>query len=199
MKDRPQLLLIDNYDSFTYNLYDYLKQLGADCTVLRNDEFSTSEIASFEQYDGVVLSPGPKRPADAGLLMAVVAALHQKVPLLGICLGMQAIGVYFGAVLTRAVLPMHGKVSEVNHLEKGLFELIQQPTKVMRYHSLILEQLPTALEATAWTTTGEIMALQHRRYPLTGLQFHPESILTKEGLIMLQNWLRMLPSKKKNY
>jgi anthranilate synthase/aminodeoxychorismate synthase-like glutamine amidotransferase len=193
-----QLLVIDNYDSFTYNLYDYLSQSGAACTVLRNDEFSVEQLTSFRQYDGVVLSPGPKRPSDAGLLLPLVAHLHQQLPILGICLGMQAIGEYFGARLIRAELPMHGKVSKVNHLQQGLFENIEQPTAVMRYHSLILENLPPELEATAWTTTGEIMALKHRYYALEGVQFHPESVLTDRGLQMISNWLEQnIKSRKR--
>lgn len=192
MKDRPDLLLLDNYDSFTYNLYDYLSQLGASCTVLRNDAFSPARISSFAKHDGIVLSPGPKRPADAGLLMQVIDELHHKVPLLGICLGMQAIGEYFGAKLVRAAVPMHGKVSEVNHLGKGLFSSIEKPTTVMRYHSLVLKNLPIELEITAWTKEGEIMALQHKKYALQGVQFHPESILTKQGLKMFENWLQSI-------
>lgn len=199
MKDKLNLLLLDNYDSFTYNLYDYLSQLGAHCTVYRNDEFPTTAIPTFVQYDGIVLSPGPKRPADAGLLMKIIEQLHHKVPMLGICLGMQAIGEYFGAKLVRAKIPMHGKVSEVNHLQKGLFDSIEQPTKVMRYHSLILKQLPEELEATAWTKEGEIMALQHQQYALQGVQFHPESILTKQGLQLLQNWLQMIAHSAQKY
>lgn len=199
MKDKPNLLLIDNYDSFTYNLYDYLSQLGANCEVYRNDAFSAATIPSFKQYDGIVLSPGPRRPADAGLLMAVVEQLHQQVPMLGICLGMQAIGEYFGAELIRAAVPMHGKVSEVNHLQKGLFDSIEQPTRVMRYHSLVLQNLPRELEKTAWTKEGEIMALQHQDYPLQGVQFHPESILTTKGLQLLQNWLQMIAYPAKKY
>lgn len=197
MKDKPTLLLLDNYDSFTYNLYDYLQQLGAGCTVLRNDEFSIEEIPSFKKYDGIVLSPGPKRPVDAGLLLPIIDQLHASIPMLGICLGMQAIGEYFGAHLVRATIPMHGKISMVNHLQKGLFEDIEQATTVMRYHSLVLEQLPIVLEATAWTTTGEIMALQHQHYALQGVQFHPESILTAEGLKMLHNWLKLVMNSNK--
>lgn len=197
MKDKPSVLLLDNYDSFTYNLYDYLSQLGASCTVLRNDKFSAAAIPTFVKYNGIVLSPGPKRPTDAGLLMALIDQLHTKVPLLGICLGMQAIGEYFGAKLVRATIPMHGKVSLINHVQTGLFEQIEQPTKVMRYHSLVLEQLPSELEAIAWTHQHEIMALQHKQYPLQGVQFHPESILTQAGLQMLKNWLQTLLQENK--
>lgn len=195
MKDKPHLLLLDNYDSFTYNLYDYLSQLGAACEVVRNDKISISELENCH-FDGIVLSPGPKRPKDAGILMELIDYFHAKTPLLGICLGMQAIGEYFGAKLVHASIPMHGKTSWVEHTKTELFNGIEQPTQVMRYHSLLLKNLPNCLEPTAWTTTKELMAIQHKSYPIWGLQFHPESILTLEGLAILKNWLEIGVKKK---
>jgi anthranilate synthase/aminodeoxychorismate synthase-like glutamine amidotransferase len=194
MKDKPHLLLLDNYDSFTYNLYDYLSQLGATCTVVRNDKISILELEKCH-FDGIVLSPGPKRPKDAGILMELVDHFYVKMPILGICLGMQAIGEYFGAKLVHASIPIHGKTSLVEHSQKDLFHGITQPTQVMRYHSLLLENLPNCLEPTAWTATKELMAIQHKTYPISGLQFHPESILTLEGLVILDNWLKIALEK----
>ena len=189
MKDKPHLLLLDNYDSFTYNLYDYLAQLALPCTVLRNDQ---TTIAEIEQggYSGIVLSPGPNRPEDAGILMDVLRHFYDQLPILGICLGMQAIGAFFGATLVRAAVPMHGKLSALQHNGAGLFSGLVQGTAVMRYHSLVLEALPPTLQVTAWTAEGECMALRHRTLPLVGVQFHPESILTKDGQAMLQNWVQ---------
>lgn len=195
MKDKPHLLLLDNYDSFTYNLYDYLSQLGAVCKVVRNDKVSISELEKYH-FDGIVLSPGPKRPKDAGILMELIDHFYAKTPLLGICLGMQAIGEYFGAKLVHASIPMHGKTSWVEHIENGIFNEIENPTQVMRYHSLLLKNLPDSLEPIAWTTTKELMAIQHKSHPIWGLQFHPESILTLEGLAILKNWLEIGVKKK---
>jgi len=189
MKDNIKLLLLDNYDSFTYNLYDYLSQLGVSCIVYRNDQISISEIEEHD-FDGIVLSPGPKRPETAGILMEVVEYFYQSKPILGICLGMQAIGEFFGAKLVHANLPVHGKTSWVNHSKKGLFDGIKCPTQVMRYHSLVLEEMPTCLESVAWTEEGELMALHHKSLPVWGVQFHPESILTTDGLIILDNWIK---------
>lgn len=194
MKDKIQLLLIDNYDSFTYNLYDYLCTLGASCEVVRNDKVSMMELQKC-QFDGLVLSPGPKRPQDAGILMNIIAEYHNKTPILGICLGMQAIGEFFGAKLVHAREPIHGKTSAI-HLEEDciLWNDIKNPTTVMRYHSLVLKELPACLIPTAWTAENELMALQHQTLPIFGVQFHPESILTQEGHQMLNNWLALLRS-----
>lgn len=189
MKDKRPLLLLDNYDSFTYNLYDCLSRLGWPCEVHRNDQITVEELEERD-YVGMVLSPGPKRPVDAGILMEVIDHFHDRLPLLGICLGMQALGEYFGARLVRAAMPMHGKLSLLEHTGQGLFEGLPQRTPVMRYHSLVLQELPTALEATAWTLDGTLMALRHQSHSLCGVQFHPESILTKDGQMMLQNWLQ---------
>jgi len=190
MKDKPHLLLLDNYDSFTYNLYDYLSQLGAICTVIRNDQISILELEKCH-FDGIVLSPGPKRPKDAGLLMELIHHFYTKMPLLGICLGMQAIGEYFGAKLVHASIPIHGKTSLIEHVQKDLFHGIKHPTQVMRYHSLLLKNLPDCLEPTAWTKKKELMAIRHKNYPIWGMQFHPESILTLEGIAILENWLKI--------
>ena len=192
---RPNLLLIDNYDSFTYNLWDYFLQLGADCRVIRNDQIDLA-IVEQEEYDGLILSPGPEKPADAGSLMACVEALYLHLPILGICLGHQAIGTFFGAPLVKAHRPVHGKTSPIAHNGHFLFERLPAQFPVMRYHSLILESLPESLECIAWTETGEIMALHHRQLPLTGIQFHPESILTPHGLAILRNWLTSLENNK---
>jgi len=189
------ILLVDNYDSFTYNLYDYMLQLGVTCTVLRNDSFTPSELESWE-IDALLLSPGPQRPEQAGCLMELIARYHTKLPMLGICLGHQALGAFFGAILEKAPIPVHGKTSWIQHNEHGLFKNLPQPMEVMRYHSLILNNLPLEIEETASTSDGLTMALRHRKLPLYGVQFHPESILSKEGLTLLENWVEMLKSIK---
>jgi anthranilate synthase/aminodeoxychorismate synthase-like glutamine amidotransferase len=183
------VLLIDNYDSFAYNLYDYLLQAGVRCTVLRNDAFELDDLKSLD-FQGIVLSPGPKRPHDAGLLMPLVAHYHDKVPMLGVCLGHQALGLYFGAELVKARLPMHGKTSRLHHTGHALFEGIPSPSTVMRYHSLLLPSLDgTCLLSIAHSEEGEIMALAHPTLPLFGVQYHPESILTEHGHTLLRNFL----------
>ena len=187
------IVLLDNYDSFTYNLYDYLCRLGVRCTIIRNDVITVTELMNLEP-DALVLSPGPKRPEDAGILMEVLQKLYNKLPILGVCLGHQAIGTLFGAKLVKANLPMHGKVSLIRHQSKGLFLGISNPMQVMRYHSLLLIDIPETLEVIASTDEGEIMAMKHREWPIWGLQFHPESILTAEGLFLLNNWVQTLKS-----
>ena len=189
MKDNVHLLLLDNYDSFTYNLYDYFEQLGAHVTVMRNDQISIP-VLKAQNFDGIVLSPGPGRPQNAGLLMEVIDCFCLNLPILGICLGMQALGEYFGAKLVHAFQPVHGKTSVIYHNKKGLFEHVKWPSKVMRYHSLLLKELPNCLIPLAWTEEEELMAIQHITLPLYGVQFHPESILTEDGLIILNNWLK---------
>lgn len=187
------IILLDNYDSFTYNLYDYFCRLGVCCTVVRNDAITVSQLEAM-QPDAIVLSPGPKRPASAGILPKVVQHLHDKIPILGVCLGHQAIGEFFGATLVKATLPMHGKISMLKHNGGSIFKGIERPMQVMRYHSLLLVDLPDCLEGLAYTETGELMALKHRNLPIWGLQFHPESILTVDGLTLLKNWLETLNS-----
>ncbi|WP_375434293.1 anthranilate synthase component II [uncultured Hymenobacter sp.] len=186
-----RLLLLDNFDSFTYNLLDYFQQLECEVQVVRNDV----PLAYLEEleFDALVLSPGPGTPAAAGNLMAVVAAWHQRVPMLGVCLGHQALAEFFGATVTRALRPMHGKVSEMEVVaDEWLFQDVPQPVPVTRYHSLVVSNLPPVLRALAYTAdpAREIMALRHTTLPLVGVQFHPEALLTTHGLLMLRNWVR---------
>lgn len=189
---KTKILIIDNYDSFTYNLYDYFLQLGTACTVVRNDEWTKEQFQSFD-FDGLVLSPGPKKPKDAGLLMWVIEYFHDKKPILGICLGHQGIGEFFGATLIKARLPIHGKTSSIQHDQSFLFQELPSSFKVMRYHSLIITDTEkTKLVPTSFTQEKEIMSFQHQSLPITGVQFHPESILTEHGLALLDNWLKTL-------
>ena len=185
-------MVIDNYDSFTYILVDYLRQLGTDCHVVRNDELSLAEAAAYP-CDGIVLSPGPKAPRDAGILMPLIAARYHRTPMLGICLGHQAIGEHFGATLSRAAEPRHGKTSTITVTDHPLWAGLPRRFEVMRYHSLLLEDLEkTDLLPLAHADSGELMALAHPIHPCWGIQFHPESILTEHGLRMLENWVRGL-------
>ncbi len=189
------ILLLDNYDSFTYNLYDYILQLGADCTVKRNDEISLTEIESLNP-EAIVISPGPCTPKDSGITMKVVERFVETIPLLGICLGFQAIGEFFGASLEKAEIPMHGKTSELFH-DDEIFENIPQKIKVMRYHSLILKNLDdTPLKVIATTDETIPMAIRHSSLPIYGFQFHPESILTEYGIEMMRNWLQIISPKQ---
>ena len=185
------LLLIDNYDSFTYNLVHFLGDLGARCTVHRNDQITVDEAMALKP-DGIVLSPGPCTPNEAGICMDLIrAAAKQQVPLLGVCLGHQAVGQVFGGKVVRTV-PMHGKLSGVTHQGQGVFEDVPSPFEATRYHSLIVarEGLPDALEVTA--QTGEIiMGLRHRSLPIHGVQFHPESIASQHGHKILENFLKI--------
>jgi anthranilate synthase component II len=187
-----RILLLDNYDSFTYNLYQYLCELGAGVDVARNDEISVDEI-SARTPDGIVISPGPSRPENAGISMALIERLGPTVPILGVCLGHQSIGmVYGGEVIT--VEPVHGKKSPVEHQGAGIFEGLPNPIEAGRYHSLAVarDSLPDALEITATSPDGLVMGMRHRDYPIEGIQFHPESILTEAGKTMLGTWLRSL-------
>ncbi|MBF9236373.1 aminodeoxychorismate/anthranilate synthase component II [Hymenobacter sp. BT683] len=187
-----RLLLLDNFDSFTFTLADYLRQLGAEVLVRRND-VPLREIQGLE-FDGIVLSPGPGTPAQAGVMPAVIKAYYQQKPMLGVCLGHQALGEFFGATVGRAARPMHGKVAEVRCATgEALFAGLPVTQLVTRYHSLILsEPLPAELVSLAYTTGSppELMALRHRTLPLYGVQFHPEALLTPHGLAILANWLR---------
>ncbi len=184
------LLLLDNFDSFTYNLVDYLEQAGAYCQVLRNN-VGLNEIRRFD-YQGVVLSPGPGTPQQAGCMREVIAYYHQKLPMLGICLGHQALGEFFGARLVKATLPMHGKISSITHqagTPGSLFDQIPERINVVRYHSLVLREVEHPLVCLAKTDTQEIMAFRHKYLPIWGVQFHPEAVLTQYGHQLLKNWV----------
>lgn len=184
------LLLVDNYDSFTYNLYQYLSELGAEIVVRRNDEITLDEIAAL-QPDHIVISPGPCTPNEAGLSCQIIETFGPHIPLLGVCLGHQAIGQVYGGKVIRAPEPMHGKTSLMHHQGQGVFRSLPNPFEAIRYHSLIVElsTLPEDLEITARTEDGLIMGLRHKVYPIEGVQFHPESIMTPNGKILLQNFL----------
>ncbi len=188
----PRVLLIDNYDSFTFNLYQYLCELGALVRVVRNDCITVDEIVA-EPPDFVVISPGPGVPRDAGISVELVRALGNKVPILGVCLGHQAIAEAYGGVVTRAPELMHGKASQIHHDGRGVFKSLPSPFSAIRYHSLCAasEAIPDALEVTARTDSGVVMALRHREYPVYGVQFHPESILTEHGKELLRNFLSL--------
>jgi anthranilate synthase/aminodeoxychorismate synthase-like glutamine amidotransferase len=185
------LLLIDNYDSFTWNLAQYLGELGADPVVRRNDEISVSDVEQMKPAR-IVISPGPGRPENAGITVEVIRRFGQGTPLLGVCLGHQGIGVAFGGSVVRAPQLMHGKTSTVTHDGRGVFRGVSQPFTAGRYHSLVVaEPLPETLEAAAHTEDGTIMAVRHRDYPVHGVQFHPESVLTVTGRQMLKNFLEL--------
>ena len=184
------LLMIDNYDSFTYNLVQYLGELGQQVQVVRNDEMSVEEIEGLAP-ERIVLSPGPCTPNEAGVSLEVIRRMAGKVPLLGVCLGHQAIGQAFGGRIVHAKTLMHGKVSPIHHANRGVFEGLPTPYNATRYHSLAIERAscPPELEVTAWTEDGEIMGVRHRSLPVEGVQFHPESILTEHGHQLLRNFL----------
>ncbi len=184
------LLLIDNYDSFTYNLYQYLAELGVEPLVRRNDEITAAEAEALRPTH-LVLSPGPCTPREAGVCVELIQALGPRIPTLGVCLGHQCIGVAFGGVVVRAPEPVHGKLSQINHRGAGVFRGLPSPFAATRYHSLIVERatLPAELEVTAESQDGLMMGLRHRAYPIQGVQFHPESILTREGKRLLANFL----------
>jgi anthranilate synthase component 2 len=184
-------ILIDNYDSFTYNLYHYLGELGAEIEVHRNDQIGVEEVMA-RHPQGIVISPGPGYPDSAGICLELVEAAVGKLPILGVCLGHQAIGQAFGGKVVRADLPMHGKTSAVRHEGKGVFRDIPSPLVSTRYHSLVMEResFPDALEITAETDGGVIMGLQHKSDPVFGVQFHPESIASEHGHALLHNFLK---------
>ncbi|MFG1907005.1 aminodeoxychorismate/anthranilate synthase component II [Kribbella sp. NPDC048928] len=184
----PRILVVDNYDSFVYNLVQYLQQLQADTTVLRNDEVTPEQAA---EYDGVLLSPGPGTPEEAGACVDIVKQVGHKVPVFGVCLGLQAIGVAYGGVVGRADELLHGKTSQVFHEGAGVLAGLPSPFTATRYHSLAIaeDSVPNELRVTARTEAGVIMAARHRDLPVEGVQFHPESVLTEGGHRMLANWL----------
>ena len=188
----PHVLLIDNYDSFTYNLYQYLRELGARVTVLRNDAITVDEARTMAP-DFIMISPGPGVPRDAGISIELIRALGPTIPILGVCLGHQAIAEAFGGTVSRAPELMHGKASLVHHDGAGVLAGLPNPFSAIRYHSLcaIAESLPEQLEITARSDSGVIMAIRHRQFPVEGVQFHPESILTPEGPRLVENFLEL--------
>ncbi|GCE12247.1 anthranilate synthase component II [Tengunoibacter tsumagoiensis] len=184
------LLLLDNYDSFTYNLYQYLAELGAEVVVKRNDQITLAEIADLHP-EHIVVSPGPCTPNEAGISCDVISTFGPSIPILGVCLGHQSIGQVYGGRVIRAPEPIHGKTSLMHHTDQGVFQQLPHPFEAIRYHSLIVERssLPDTLEITAETEDGLIMGLRHRQYPVEGVQFHPESIMTSVGKQLLHNFL----------
>lgn len=186
----PRVLVIDNYDSFVYNLVQYVGELGADPIVVRNDQISTSEALALKP-DGVLLSPGPGQPQQAGVLCEAIRAFAGIAPIFGVCLGHQAIGHVFGAKIVRAPELQHGKTSEINHSGDGVFKKIISPIQATRYHSLVIEpgSLPTDLQVTASTNDGVIMGIRHRNLEIEGVQFHPESVLTEHGHEIVKNFI----------
>lgn len=186
----PRVLVIDNYDSFTYNLVQELGELGAEMEVVRNDAFDVEALAA-EPPDGIVISPGPGTPDDAGQSNTAIRRFAGLVPILGVCLGHQCIGAVFGGRIVRAPELLHGKTSMIHHTGAGVFAGLPQPLVATRYHSLVIDRdtLPDALEVTAWTDSGLVMGVRHRRLAVTGVQFHPESVLTPAGMDLLRNFL----------
>jgi anthranilate synthase/aminodeoxychorismate synthase-like glutamine amidotransferase len=186
------LLMIDNYDSFTYNLVQYLGELGEDLKIFRNDKISIAEIENMSP-DRIVISPGPCTPREAGISVETIKRFAGRVPILGVCLGHQSIGEAFGGEVIRAPYLMHGKTSMVHHDGRTIFEGLPNPFEATRYHSLIIKRdtLPSVLEVSAWTEDGVIMGLRHRQYVVEGVQFHPESILTTVGKDLLRNFLKL--------
>ena len=184
------ILLVDNYDSFTYNLYQYLGELGAEARVIRNDEMSAEDALALRP-EKVVISPGPGTPDQSGITLELIRRASGRVPVLGVCLGHQALGQAFGGRVVRAPRLMHGKTSEIRHDGRTLFTGLPQPFTATRYHSLVVapESVPSCLEVSAWTDDGIVMGLRHRDHPLEGVQFHPESILTSAGKDLLRNFL----------
>jgi anthranilate synthase/aminodeoxychorismate synthase-like glutamine amidotransferase len=193
------LLVIDNYDSFTYNLVQYIAGFGVEPRVFRNDRISVPEIEAMSP-EAVLFSPGPCSPKEAGITVAVIQALYKKIPMLGVCLGHQSIGVAFGAKVVRADRVMHGKTSPVRSDGRTIFQGLPEPFVAGRYHSLVVERasLPSCLTVTAETDEGEIMGIRHREYPVEGIQFHPESILTPQGKRIIRNFLKMVEERKEN-
>jgi anthranilate synthase component II len=194
------ILLIDNFDSFTFNLYQYLGELGEQITVLRNNQLTIEQIKELNPK-AIILSPGPGKPEDAGICIELIQTFYNKIPILGICLGHQAIGAAFGGEILRAALIKHGKTSLITHQSEGVFTGLPTPLEVMRYHSLIIEKcsIPEELECIAHSVDDqEIMAIKHRQYPVFGLQFHPESIGTPSGKQILNNFLNEVERMREN-
>ena len=191
-KDKPMLLMIDNYDSFTYNLVQYFGELGEDIRVFRNDKIAIPEIEKMSP-ERIVISPGPCTPKEAGISVEAIQTFAGRIPLLGVCLGHQSIGAAFGGEIVRAPRLMHGKTSLIHHDGKNLFAGLPNPFEATRYHSLLIrkETIPDCLEITAWTDQGEIMGVRHKEFTVEGVQFHPESILTTVGKDLLRNFLKL--------
>ncbi|WP_457627339.1 anthranilate synthase component II [Persephonella sp.] len=189
-----KIFMIDNYDSFTYNIVQYFYELGADVIVKRNDEIAPEDIEKYDDIDAIVISPGPCTPNEAGISVQVIKRYMGKYPIMGVCLGHQSIGAAFGAKIVKAKCLMHGKTSDIYHTGEGLFKGIPSPFKAVRYHSLVIDRstLPDEIEITAWTKEdNEIMAIAHKELPLWGVQFHPESILTEHGKKLLKNFMEL--------
>ncbi|NPB07086.1 MAG: aminodeoxychorismate/anthranilate synthase component II [Aquificae bacterium] len=186
-----RVLMIDNYDSFTYNLVQYLSELGADVKVYRNDEITLEQVKELNP-DAVVVSPGPCTPKEAGISVPLIKRFYREIPILGVCLGHQSIGYAFGGEVVRAKRLMHGKTSQITHTGEGIFEGLPSPFTAVRYHSLALKEdtLPPELKVVARSEDGEVMAVMHERYPLYGVQFHPESVLSEYGYELLRNFLK---------
>lgn len=184
------LLMIDNYDSFVYNLVRYIKELEEDIEIYRNDKITIEDIKKGN-FEGIIISPGPKDPTKAGICLDIINEFKGQVPILGICLGHQCIGHYFGGVIEKGEYPIHGKISSINHNNKGVFKGIKNPLNVTRYHSLVVSnnKLPNDLEVTATTADGTIMGIAHKVYPIYGVQFHPEAELTENGHKILKNFI----------
>ena len=191
------ILMIDNYDSFTYNLVQYLGELGEELKVVRNDQLTVKDVQRLKP-SSIVISPGPGSPKDAGMSNELIRTFAGELPILGVCLGHQCIGEVFGGAVVRAKRPMHGKTSRIYHNQSALFRALPNPFEATRYHSLIVrrDDLPKRLTVTAWTKEGEIMGLQHATLPVYGVQFHPESILTKSGKDLLRNFLHLAHAVK---
>jgi len=194
------ILMIDNYDSFTYNLVQYLQQMGREVAVYRNDEITVADIENMD-VEAIFLSPGPCSPREAGVTVDIIRHFHQTIPIMGVCLGHQAIGYAFGGEVVRADKVMHGKTSPIRSDGKTIFQGLPDSFTVGRYHSLIVKRdtLPSCLEVTAETAEGEIMGLRHREYPVEGIQFHPESILTPQGKRIIRNFLNLVDNSEKRY
>lgn len=185
------ILVIDNYDSFTYNLVQYIQQIGEEIAIVRNDQVTVEDIERL-QPDSILLSPGPGNPRTAGICLDVVKRFHQETPILGVCLGHQIIAEAFGGIVKKARQPVHGKVSNIEHDHNGVYANIPSPLQVTRYHSLVVDKnsLPSSLGITAQSEDGEIMGIRHKQYRVEGVQFHPEAILTDYGLEMVQNFFK---------
>ena len=185
------ILVIDNFDSFTFNLVQYVQEIGEEVIVLRNNQVSLKEITDMNP-DYILISPGPGNPDTAGICLDVVKNFYQEIPILGVCLGHQIIAQAFGGIVKKAAKPMHGKISLINHDQNEIFQDIPSPLPVTRYHSLVVDEstLPNCLEISARTTDGEIMAIRHKKYKVEGVQFHPESILTESGMKMVRNFFK---------